>query len=413
MPKSRGNREGSYRKTKSGKIEGSVMVGLKDNGHPLIKYVTMETLADAKSAIREILDTYQPAQIDSKTKMLEFADAWYKEYEGKVEKSTYDSYQYTVAHIKATWGKKAIGKITTEDIEKGLETLAGSVSFSYLGKVKTMLGQIFRRAEVKGAIRHGYNPMNGLDRLRDNKGSKPKKDSFTLNEITTLRKSLPDNRIGHAIRVMLACGMRGQEIIALKASDIEPDGSVIEVTKAVKMSEGKPYLGKPKSDAGDRRIYVPKHAVRSAKWLRDHPAGMDYPGMKFTEDTSAESLFLNTRYCLLYPTTTLKGAPSKRCGLMPTDVFRDNYKKVVKGVDVRELTPHCIRHTYNTMHVVKLHTDPKVLQSQAGQSDMETTLGYAHVHDEDMAAAAEAYDHLITGAESTKKRRRYRLVKPE
>jgi integrase len=381
MPKSRGNKEGSYRKTDSGKWEGSVMVGLKPNGRPLIKYATRETLADAKSAIREILDSYQPAQVDGKTSLSEFADVWYKEYDGKVEKSTYDSYQYTLAHIKATWGKKAIGKITTEDIEKGLETLAGSVSFSYLGKVKTMLGQIFRRAEVKGAIRHGYNPMNGLDRLRDTKGGKPKKDAYTIPEIVTMLAKLPETRNGHAIRVMLACGMRAQELLAIKAEDIEPDGSAISITKAIKVAEGRPYLGSTKSDAGERLVYVPEFAQASAKWLRKNAQQDGW-------------LFLSERGGYMYPRT-----------------FRDQYAAIMKELGIRMLTPHCCRHTFNTLHVVKLKTDPKVLQAQAGQSDMETTLGYAHVHDDDKMASASAYNKLIKSATEPKKRKRYKLVK--
>ena len=62
-----------------------------------------------------------------------------------------------------------------------------------------------------------------------------KKDAFTDAEQELLKNYLPDNMIGHTILVMLATGVRSQEILALLPEDIADDGSSITINKAIKM----------------------------------------------------------------------------------------------------------------------------------------------------------------------------------
>jgi integrase len=140
----------------------------------------------------------------------------------------------------------------------------------------------------------------------------------------------------------------------------------ISIDKAVKMVGGVPRMGGVKSAAGTRKIYIPEAAVPSAVWLRDHPQG--------------DTLILALNNKILAP-----------------KVFRKHYRKCIEKVPgIRVLLPHEARHTYDTMHLEKLHTSPKVLQSQIGQSDMKTTVDYARINDEDKRKAAEAYDALLS-----------------
>lgn len=408
----RANGEGTIRKLRDGRYQWRVMVGYKDDGKPLCPSGTTkgageEGRQEALAAIRAAREGYAAPSVafTGKTKLAEFADYWYADLKGKVEPSTYDGYQYTLEHIKTCWGNKQISKLTTEDIERGLENL--TVSFGYKQKIKTMLGQIYRKAEARDVIKRGMSPTIVIDKLRRTDKTKSTKDAYTVQDVTKLIAAMPDNRIGHAIRVLLACGMRVQELLALTVADIEPDGSVIEVTKALQTVGGKSQYGPPKSDAGERRIYVPEFAQKSAKWLRDHPATKDYPGIKLADNVKPDALFLGTRFCLQWPQRKLDGTPPLRQQLMTVNTFRKNYKNVTGGLDIPELTPHCCRHTYTTLHIVKLRTDPKVLQAQNGQSDMNTTLGYTHAPDDEQQAAAKAFNALIAG----KKKKRYKLAK--
>ncbi|MBQ9868131.1 MAG: CapA family protein, partial [Ruminococcus sp.] len=95
-----------------------------------------------------------------------------------------------------------------------------------------------------------------------------KKDSFTAAEITTMMNSLPDDRLGWSIRLMLGTGMRTQELLALEPKHIEEDGSCIHIRQAVTMVKGTPKIGTPKTKSSYRDIPVPENLRRYAIQLR-------------------------------------------------------------------------------------------------------------------------------------------------
>ena len=82
------------------------------------------------------------------------------------------------------------------------------------------------------------------------------KDAFTVEEVATLLEKLPEDLLGNSIRLMLVTGLRLQELLALTPKDIAADGSVVYVSKAVKMVEGIPKLGSPKSFTSRRVVPV-------------------------------------------------------------------------------------------------------------------------------------------------------------
>ena len=114
--------------------------------------------------------------------------------------------------------------------------------------------------------------------------------------------------------------MRVQELLALRPEDISEDGSVIHVEYAVKMVNGVPQLGPPKSARSRRAIPVPEQFRPYARYLRAH-SGTPYVWT--------------------------------RCGEKPLygiGTFRRRFYTALKSVDqVRLLSPHCCRHTYVTM----------------------------------------------------------------
>lgn len=84
---------------------------------------------------------------------------------------------------------------------------------------------------------------------RMGKRSTGKKDAFTAAEVVSFMRYLPNSRIGHSIRLMIACGIGPQETLALSAFDIDSNGSRISV-RAVKIKKGVRCISvtyKPKS----------------------------------------------------------------------------------------------------------------------------------------------------------------------
>lgn len=123
--------------------------------------------------------------------------------------------------------------------------------------------QIMHKAEANDLIRK--NPVRFAEKMKAHKPVK-RKEAFTQEEVKILMEQLPDNKVGHTIRLMLATGMRTQEVLALEPWHIEPDGSCIHIRQAVNMVRGKPYIGPPKtanSVRGERRLSLSKERGRA------------------------------------------------------------------------------------------------------------------------------------------------------
>lgn len=223
-------------------------------------------------------------------------------------------------------------------------------SHSLQSKCKSMLLQIFNAAEANDLVLK--NPAIHAKCARDLSMSNEngKKDSFTDEEFNWLISALPANLLGNSIRTMLVSGLRTQELLALTPEDIEEDGSVIRVNKAVKMVAGKPVLGPPKSKRSKREIPIPEGYRQYVRYLREH-------GGKAFIWTSPVS------ESLLY------GVGSFR---------RMYYRELETVSEVRKLTPHCCRHTYIT-RLQEKGVPLEFIARLAGHSDVMTTDGYAHM----------------------------------
>ncbi len=70
------------------------------------------------------------------------------------------------------------------------------------------------------------------------------------------------------------------------------------------------------------------------------------------------------------------------------DVFYDNYWKTVARLGVRELSPHCCRHTYFT-EMAKAGVQPGIITAAGGHKNYQTTLGYTHIPLESLLNAVD------------------------
>lgn len=301
--------------------------------------------------------------IDKRIHFGEWADKWYKDFQGNVSESTYEGYAYTLSLANKLLGNRLLYSIKASDVESAIKQLiTDGYSASQVTKVKAMYNQIFRKAEAEELIEKNPVQLTEKTRLPKRKSSK---DSFSITELAMLFKCLPKDRTGHAIRLSLACGLRPQELLALEQEHIEEDGNIVHIRQAVQLVKGKTRIGDTKSISGIRDIPVPHFAVESAKFLRDQ--GNDFV-MKGKLDMP-----LNNK------------------------TWRTYYRLALEKVDgVRVLPPHCCRHTYITL----LHAsgvDFDTIQTLAGQSDEDATRGYMHIKNEVTAKAVGLLEQTLAG----------------
>lgn len=246
MPGKRSNGEGTLRKRPNGLWECTMMVGYQEDGRRRYKSFYGKSQKEARDKAEAYKrDTASGLYIDPNLTFQEWAQKWYEGYRDSVSPTTYESYGYTLKILAGDFGPRKLSSIKPLDVEQFLKGLrADGRSDSYLTKCRGMLYQIMHKAEANDLIHK--NPVRFAEKMKAHKPVK-RKEAFTQEEVKILMEQLPDNKVGHTIRLMLATGMRTQEVLALEPQHIEPDGSCIHIRQAVNMVKGRPHIGPPKT----------------------------------------------------------------------------------------------------------------------------------------------------------------------
>lgn len=360
----RGNGEGYVFQLATGNWAGQLMDGYKEDGKKNIVCFYASTRGEVLQKMRR----YKQAQEDGTEYMetdmsfSDWADAWYEDYKTQVQPSTYSNYRFTLKTLKEYFKNTPICMVKQMDINIFLNSLKKQgLSFSKISKCKAMLVQIFRAAQDNDMITKNpaelAKPIRMLDTLDSE--SEHKKDAFSAEEIEILGNELPNNLVGNSIMLMLGSGLRTQELLALRPDDIAEDGSEVHVNKAIKIVDGKPTLGPPKSKKSYRSIPIPKNYREYAMFLRH------YGGAEMVWAANSEN------------------------GLYNVGTFRRRYYRALADIpNVRTLSPHCCRHTYVTRLQAK-GVPLELIARIVGHSDIKVTDNYAHADQKMLAGIVE------------------------
>ena len=82
MAKRRPSGDGMVRKRNDGRWEGRIVVGHKDNGNPIYRYVLAKTQAELTQKLHNMIETYRDADLNEDCNMLlsDWLDKWLNEY---------------------------------------------------------------------------------------------------------------------------------------------------------------------------------------------------------------------------------------------------------------------------------------------------------------------------------------------
>ena len=122
MAKRRPSGDGMVRKREDGRWEGRIVVGHKENGEPIFRYVLAKTQKELLAKLHRDMDIYQDAQLteDSRMTLGEWMDRWMEEYGAvTLRPNTLRSYeQYIRCYVKPYLGGKIVSRVTRLDIQK-------------------------------------------------------------------------------------------------------------------------------------------------------------------------------------------------------------------------------------------------------------------------------------------------------
>lgn len=294
---------------------------------------------------------------------------WLKTYKlGKVGVGTYQDYSQKInAYIIPAIGAQKLNDIKHHHLQALLN--GQTKGKSNAKKLKNTIEQIFKTAEINGLI--PKNPAIGLElpRLEDGK-----RRSITDSERKVILKVAEQHRAGLWIKIMLYCGLRPSEAIALNWEDIDFDKKIIRVNKALEIKTGK--IKPPKSLAGFRDIPIPDKLMECLERFKGQ-------GLIFTQPTTQKQHTGESMRCMwenfVREMNIEMGAP----------VYRNQIKKEDERV-AKDLTPYCLRHTYCT-DLQNAGVPINVAKYLMGHSDIKVTANiYTHHSEEVSKNAIEA-----------------------
>ena len=363
MAKKRSHGEGTLSRKTNGRWEIQVMDGYKTDGRRNILSFSGKTQKEAKEKRDEYfrkksmgLLTGQDMRFD------EWADRWYENHKDNIKPATQEGYRYTLRIVKGEFGRRKLSEVKAMDIEQFLKKLRkDGRSYSTIAQCRGMLYQIFNKAAANDFILK--NPVAYAEKMR--KEPPKAKEAFTADEMRILFRDLPDDRIGWSIRLLLATGMRTQELLGLEPRHIAPDGSSINIAQALVRVKGTVAIGTPKSFDSYRTIPVPEMVQYCARNLR------------------------NTENKFVWEV----GKPGMPC--TPSH-FRDQFKKTLEKIEgVRVLTPHCCRHTF-VSQMQALGVDIETIQNIVGHAEIDMTRHYLHVQEPKRLEAAQRFSEAFS-----------------
>lgn len=291
----------------------------------------------------------------------EYADYWLPVHKGSVKQTTYNAYKSLLKNIMPPIADIYLKDVTSDDIAELYASL-NKKSASYIHKAKILLSAIFDSAADAGYILR--NPCRAQS-VKPPKGTKGSHRAITDEERALILSTA--HRMQLAALIMLYCGLRRGEVLALKASDIQ--GDTLNVSRSVYYVSNQPIVSTTKSQAGNRTVPIPSVLKPFLRDLR----GFVYKGTNNTPAT--EQAFSRGWEAYRKALSAAAGHP----------------------IDIR---PHDLRHSYCTM-LRDAGVDMHQAMLWMGHADEKMILHiYDHVTDTRTAESVKILEnHLLKGQE--------------
>lgn len=350
------------RQKKKGQWEGRIVVGHKENGDPIFRYVYAKTQKELIDKLHHKIDEFRDADLTEESKMSlgEWLDKWLAEYmTGTIRESTLRSYRNCVdKYIKPALGNKPVAFLTTAEIQKFYNSLRKNgriknqhiygqgLSDSTVVRIHFMLHEAMDMAVKEHLI--SKNPTNGTTAP---KIIKKEMQVLTDEQLDTFMKLIDSDEYWRDFfYTELTTGLRRGEICGLKWTDFDEVEGKLNINRSINLRNGVVVEGETKTGKGKRSFYLP---VSTANVLR-------------ARKMNARSEWIFTNF--LRPEFPMS----------PESAYR-KMKQLFQKAGLPDIRFHDLRHTFAT-HALTSGVDAKTLSGILGHTNASFTLDtYTHV----------------------------------
>ena len=265
MAKRRPSGDGMVRKREDGRWEGRIVVGHKENGDSIFRYIYADTQKELTAKLRQHIDIYQGVDLTEQSRMTlgEWMDQWLENITGTIRPTTLTRYQGAIRiHINPHLGGKPITQVTGKDVQKLYDALAShgnqitgkGLASSTIRGIHSMLHEAMDAAKQAGLI-----PWNPTEEIPTPKFACKVKQILTDEQLDIFMAIIQQDDIWHDFfYTELTTGLRLGEICGLMWSDFDGRKGTLSVSRALHREKGRRLTaGDTKTYAGTRKILLP------------------------------------------------------------------------------------------------------------------------------------------------------------
>ena len=373
--------DGMVRRRKDGRWEGRIVIGHKNNGSPIFRYVSAKIQKELLKKLHQSMEEYQGVDLSEESKMplSQWLDRWLEEYAApSVRPSTLEGYRgYINRNIKPYLGNKPVGKITADDVRKLYRELQRNGRQEYHpehghklsgGTIRRRIHGVFHEA-MDAAVRENLiarNPTEGITLPK--KKSAPKQ---ILNDAQLERflEVIRADSVWHDFfYTELTTGLRLGEICGLMWSDLDERKGILRISRTLRREKGgRLVAGDTKTYAGTRTIVLPA--------------------------STAELLTIRKRHS--YFPWIFHNPLRPEAPMNPSTAYHQ-LKKILVETGLPDIRFHDLRHTFAT-HALSSGVDAKTLSSILGHTKASFTVDtYTHTTTQMHQKAAEIVGGFLT-----------------
>ena len=379
MAKRRPSGDGMVRKRDDGRWEGRIVVGHKENGESIFRYIYANTQKELTAKLHQNIDAYRGVELTEQSKMSlsKWLDKWLDErMAGTIRSHTLEGYRRDINnHVNPYLGQKQLPKITPSDlndlytfllergrIARGQNCAPGLAPVTVRG-IHTILHHALKTATEEGLI-----PSNPASKVVPPKMTNRSKGILNNDQLDILMEAIAKDELWHDFfYTELTTGLRRGELCGLKWEDFDSNAGTLKICRTIRSGKGGTLeVGDTKTYTGKRTILLPSSTAQRLRERR--------------KSALTEWIFPD----LLKP----ERPPH------PAGAYRQ-LKKILTEAGLPSIRFHDLRHTFAT-HALAGGVDAKTLSGILGHTKASFTLDtYAHVTGDMQRHAAQVVGDFI------------------
>ena len=367
MAKRRPSGDGMVRKRDDGRWEGRIVVGHKETGESIFRYIYAPTQKELSAKLRQHIDNYQGADLTEQSRMTLSAwlDQWLENMADTLRPNTLRNYRsYIENHIRPSLGDKQLARLAPRDVQRFYEKLGDCLASGTVRRIHTTLHGVLKAAQKAHLI-----ASNPTEQIIAPKFSYGEKQILTDEQLDVFMKVITGDEVWYDFfYTELTTGLRRGEICGLKWEDFDEVSGTLKICRTVYREDGGGLTaGDTKTSAGTRKIVLPSS---TAALLSKRKASA------LTE--------------WIFPNPLRPEQPAD-----PGSAYR-RLKILLKQAELPSIRFHDLRHTFAT-HALASGVDVKTLSGILGHTRAAFTLDtYTHTTGDMQRRASEVVGDFLT-----------------